>query len=100
VEAPKDPDKNNIFGIYRLFASPEKTAAMAERFRAGGYGYGDAKKELFAGLWEFFAPFREKRAAIAADPGIVDAIRRKGAAKARAAGMKTLERVRELVGVR
>ncbi len=70
VEAPKNPDKSIIVTLYRLFADPAQAALMAERFRAGGYGYGDAKKELFAVLWEYFKPFREKREELAKDPGV------------------------------
>lgn len=99
VESPKDPDKSSIYQLYRLFAEAPKSAEMAEKFRAGGYGYGDAKKELFAGLWEYFRPFREKRAELAKDPAIADEIRKKGAGKARAVAMETLEKVRKLVGV-
>jgi tryptophanyl-tRNA synthetase len=100
VEAPKDPEKSVIYALYQLFADPSKAAAMAEKFRAGRYGYGDAKKELFAVLWEHFAPHRAKRDALVRNPGIVNEIRRKGAAKARAVAVKTLDRVRELVGVK
>ena len=32
---------------YQLFASPEQQAALAERYRAGGMGYGEAKQALF-----------------------------------------------------
>jgi tryptophanyl-tRNA synthetase len=100
VEAPKDLDKSSIYALYRLFAKDEDVKGMAERFRAGGYGYGDAKKELFRVLWEHFAPYRAKRDALVNDPGLVDTIRKKGAAKARAIALKTLGRVRELVGVK
>jgi tryptophanyl-tRNA synthetase len=100
VEAPKDPDKSIIYAVYRLFAEPARAKEMEEKFRAGGYGYGDAKKELFATLWEYFRPFREKREALLKDASFVDEVRKKGAEKARAAAAKTLERVRELVGVR
>jgi tryptophanyl-tRNA synthetase len=100
VEAPKDPEKSVVYALYRLFAEPARAQEMAGKFRAGGYGYGDAKKELFAVLWEFFAPHRAKREALVKDPGLVDGIRKKGAAKARAIAVKTLERVRDLVGVK
>ena len=100
VEAPKDPDKSVIYAIYQLFAEPAKVKAMADRFRAGGYGYGDAKKELFTVLWEYFAPYRARRDALVKDPGLVEEIRKKGAAKARAIALKTMDRVRELVGVK
>jgi tryptophanyl-tRNA synthetase len=99
VEAPKDPDKSTIYALYRLFAPAAASALMAEKFRAGGLGYGDAKKELFATLWDYFRPFREKRAELAKDPGIADEIRKKGAIKARAAAMETMEKVRRVVGV-
>ena len=100
VEAPKDPDKSVIYALYRLFADQSRAAAMAEKFRAGGYGYGEAKKELFTALWEYFAPYREKREALGKNTGIVDGVRKKGAEKARGIARKTLERVRELVGVK
>ena len=61
VEDPKDPDKSTIFSLYKLFADNDKTELMAQSFRAGGYGYGEAKKELFDVLWNYFAPFRERR---------------------------------------
>nr|MCU0609754.1 tryptophan--tRNA ligase [Chitinispirillaceae bacterium] len=35
VEAPKDPDKNTIYKIYNLFASPEKSAEMCSNFHNG-----------------------------------------------------------------
>jgi len=99
VEAPKDPDKSTIYAIYRLFASPDKSREMADRFRAGGMGYGDAKKELFALLWEYFAPHRKKREEIAADQAFVQQIRKKGAEKAQVIARRTMDTVRKLVGV-
>ncbi|MBD3244130.1 MAG: tryptophan--tRNA ligase [Chitinivibrionales bacterium] len=98
VESPKDPDENTIYLLYRLFVDDKSAAAMAERFRAGGYGYGEAKKELFAALWEYFAPYRAKREELLSDPAELDRIRRMGAEKARAQAMPTLQKVRELVG--
>jgi tryptophanyl-tRNA synthetase len=100
VEAPKDPDKSIMYALYRLFAAPEKANELAGRFRAGGMGYGDAKKELFGLLWEYFRPFREKREEIVKDGVIIEEVRKKGAEKARTIGIKTLDKVRELVGVR
>ena len=100
VEAPKDPEKSTIFALYHLFASTEKTLDMEQKFVKGGYGYGDAKKELFSMLWEYFLPFRSKREKLSASIDYIDEIRKKGAAKARAIGVKTLDKVRELVGMR
>ena len=47
VADPKDPTKCNVFALYSLFATEEEKAALAERYRAGGMGYGDAKKRCW-----------------------------------------------------
>ena len=61
VEAPKDPAISTIFQLYSLFASKNETEEMRERFRKGGTGYGDFKKQFFEKLWEYFAPMRKRR---------------------------------------
>jgi len=99
VEAPKDPDGSTIYQIYRLFADESRAAEMAARFRGGGYGYGEAKKELFETLWNYFEPFRKKRVELAANRDYINKIRKEGAEKARAVAAATVSRVRELVGV-
>jgi tryptophanyl-tRNA synthetase len=73
---------------------------MEADFRAGGFGYGDFKKRLFEGLWEYFRPFREKRAALAADPGYIEGVLRSGAERARAVASRTMDRVRKATGLR
>lgn len=100
VEAPKDPEKSTIYAVYRAFASTEKAHDMERKFLRGGYGYGDAKKELFSMLWEYFLPFRSKREQLSANLDYIDEIRKTGAAKARAIGVKTLDKVRDLVGMK
>ncbi len=100
VEEPKDPEGNTVYQLYQLVASPEEVAAMAERFRAGGFGYGDAKKELLARILEYFGPLREKREELAKDTEIVTDVLADGAKRARAVADRTLERVRKAVGIR
>lgn len=100
VEAPKDPTNSSIVGLYRLFASEGDVAKLEADFRAGGFGYGNFKKRLFEGLWEYFRPFREKRTALAADLGYVEGVLKKGAEKARAVAMGTMDRVRKATGLR
>ena len=99
VEAKKDPETNNVYRIYKLLATPEQAAEMAEKFRAGGYGYGDAKKELLRVYNEVLAPFRERRAHFEAHPDEVRDILAAGAAKARAEARTTLDAARRAVGL-
>jgi tryptophanyl-tRNA synthetase len=99
VEAPKPTEGSSILGLYKLVASEADYAAMEEKFRAGGTGYGDFKKALFAAVWDYFAPMRARRAEIMADPGYVDAILRDGATKANAIAGEVMARVRKAVGL-
>lgn len=99
VEAPKDPNASAILPLYRLFATPEDVAQMEADFLAGGIGYGDLKKRLFQTIWDYFAPMRERRAALAADPGYVDRVLADGALRANAVASVTLKRMRQAVGL-
>ena len=100
VEEPKDPESCDVYRIYRLVAEPAQAATMAQRLAAGGYGYGDAKKELLAAIDARFGPLREKRRQLAADPAHVEEVLVQGARRARAVASATLERAREAVGMR
>jgi tryptophanyl-tRNA synthetase len=100
VEASKDPETNSIYQLFKLLASAEEAAAMAEKFRAGGTGYGDFKKQLFGTVWEYFAPMRQKRAQLAADPGLVDDVLHRGAEHANALADDVMARVEKAVGLR
>jgi tryptophanyl-tRNA synthetase len=98
VEAPKDPNKDTVFALYSLFATEAERAALADRYRAGGMGYGEAKQMLLAKMEEHFAPARERRKRLAADPAAVENVLRAGAAKARAEARKTLDLARKAAG--
>ncbi len=99
VEAPKDPDANNVFNILRLFAKPEETAEWRERFLKGGVKYSEAKKRLIALLDETFAEARERRRHLAGRPGDVEEILKAGSARARGVAAKTLAKAREACGI-
>jgi tryptophanyl-tRNA synthetase len=99
-EAPKEPEGNNVFALYGLFATEEEKAALAQRYRAGGMGYGEAKELLLAKINEHLGPAREKRKKLAADPDYVEDVLRRGAARARAEAQQTMALVREAVGMR
>ena len=48
----------------------------------------------------YFGPFREKRKELAAQPGFVEEVLRRGAARARAEARRTREMERHAVGMR
>ena len=99
VEAPKPVEDSTILGLYKLVASPADYAQMENDFRNGGTGYGDLKKRLFAAVGEYFAPMRERRKEILADPGYVERVLREGREKANHVANGVMTRVRAAVGL-
>jgi tryptophanyl-tRNA synthetase len=59
IEAPKNPDTDNVFGIYKLVATPEQTEVLKQKYLAGNFGYGHAKQELFDLIIAKYAKERE-----------------------------------------
>lgn len=100
VEAPKNPDTCSIYTLYKLFSTPEQQAALAERYRAGGMGYGEAKQSLYDAAMAYFADARAKRAELVANPAYVEEVLQAGAKKARAKGQQVLQRVQEACGLK
>ena len=98
LEEPKDPN-NNVMALYRLFATKEQAKEMEEKFLAGNYGYGHAKKELLEAILNYFAEAREKREELAKHPEYVDEILRKGAEKARAIASRKIAEAKKIVGL-
>ena len=99
MEAPKEPEGNAIYALYKLFATPGEVAEMAAAFRAGGYGYGHAKKALLAAYHRMFDPFKARREELVKDPAAVEDILLSGARRARAAAAPVMEKVRQAVGL-
>ncbi len=100
VEAPKDPERSTIVQLYSLFATKDEIANMKDRFKKGGTGYGDFKKELFGKLWEYFAPMRKRRDEILRDKSYIDNVLARGAKRANEVADQVMQRVRAAVGLR
>ena len=99
MEDPKDHETCNVFALYTLLANEEEQAALAERYRAGGMGYGHAKTELLDKINEHFAPMRDKRRELAENMDYVENVLRQGAEKASSLARETLGKARKAVGL-
>lgn len=99
VEDPKDPDKCNVFQLYKLFASESQLSDMKEIYLKGGTGYGQVKKDLLEIMTEYFRPYRENRKRFEDDRAEVYNIMKKGAEKTRSVASVTLKRVKDAVGI-
>jgi len=100
VEDPKDPDKCNLYTIFKLFASPERLQEVRDLYINGGAAYGYIKLELLELISDYYADARQKKAEYLADPEMLRVILRKGAERAREKATVTLDLVRERVGLK
>jgi tryptophanyl-tRNA synthetase len=71
---------------------------MARQLKAGGYGWGHAKKALLEALVDGFAVERARFHELMADKALIDEALAKGADKARSVAADVLVRVRERAG--
>jgi tryptophanyl-tRNA synthetase len=99
LEAPKEPEGALVFDLYKLVATPEQQAALAGKLRAGNYGWGHAKQDLFEAMEAHIAPMRERYRSLRAHPEELDAVLAQGADKARVVARATMARVRKAVGI-
>ncbi|MCI0449975.1 MAG: tryptophan--tRNA ligase [Chlorobi bacterium] len=99
VEAPKNPDMDTVFKLYSLFAVEDEKKSLANKYIAGGFGYGDAKKLLLEKMLEHFKPFRDERERLCQNLDFVKDILKTGAQKAREFASATKAEVWEKVGL-
>ncbi len=100
MEDAKDPDTDPLYQLYCLFADPAAREAMAAKYRAGGFGYGEVKKALAEAAESFFAAFRERRSQLAADPAKVAQILADGSQRARRKAQQVLLRAQQACGLK
>ena len=98
LEDPKDWKTCNCFALYKLFASEEQVKTMKANYEKGGYGYGNAKQELFELITGKFAQPRERYAYYMNHTNEIDDALAIGAKKAKNVADEVLKRVREKLG--
>jgi tryptophanyl-tRNA synthetase len=99
VEESKNPDECNVFSIYKLLASAAETENLRDKYLAGGFGYGDAKKLLFQKFLEYFGPAREKRVALNSQMDYLIQVLNEGNKKASVQAKSVMERVKSATGL-
>lgn len=99
VEEPKDPESCAIFKLYKLFGSSDQIDDLAERYRAGGLGYGHAKLELAELVNAHLEPIQSEWHSWMSRPNDVSDILELGAKRASEIAESTLSEVRGKLGV-
>ncbi len=95
---PGHPEVCNVFALHGFF-SPDQVAQIEVDCRAAQIGCVECKQLFARNLTEHFTPFRERRAALAANPDHVWDVLREGARRASVIAAQTIAEVKAAVGL-
>ena len=98
-EDPGDPDVCNVFPMHKAFSSEEDLAWVRQGCTTAGIGCVDCKGRLAENMERHFAGYIERRAKLLEQPKRVDEILHAGADKARAIARRTMDEVRDKLGL-
>jgi len=97
---PGTVEGNPVFVYHDAFNDrPAEVAELKERYRAGKVGDAEVKEKLTGALNRFLGPIRERRAALAADQGLVEELIVTGTERTRREAKRTLADVRAAMGL-
>jgi tryptophanyl-tRNA synthetase len=104
LNSPKPDYIANLFTLMRLVSTEDTYKKFDDDYNASSEGnciirYGDFKKQLAEDMVAFLRPIREKTNALLADEKALKEIMQTGAERARVGAKKTLQMVREAVGL-
>src|SRR5262245_7631298 len=94
---PGNPAVCNVFAFHGMLNSKERTAQIETGCKAATIGCVECKAELAGKMLEWLRPIQERRKALLAEPGKLDAILAKGTDRARAVAKATMDEVRKAV---
>lgn len=100
ADVPGRVEGNPVFIYHDLF-NPDTAEVddLKERYRKGRVGDVEVKKKLARAINAFLAPIREKRAALAQQPDLVDDVLSTGNRRMAEVARETMESVREAMGL-
>lgn len=96
---PGNPDVCNVFTMHKIFSDPADVERINGECRKAEIGCVACKRLLAENINNYFVPFREKRAALAAKPDEVWEILDDGAKRARVIAEETMLEVRDAIGL-
>jgi tryptophanyl-tRNA synthetase len=94
------PEVCNIYTLHRSFSPPDVQEWAAEGCRTAGIGCIDCKKALHGEMMKTLEPIQDKAQELQKQPDQVRDVLEDGAKKAREIAVKTMEEVRERMGLR
>lgn len=98
VEDQKNPETCNVFKLYKLMSTKSETENLANKYKNGGFGYGDAKKLLLEKILQHFESPRKKYEQLIKEESHILKILEDGAKKAKPIAEKSLSEVKKKIG--
>ena len=95
---PGHPEICNVFTLHGFF-SPADAPRIETECRSASWGCVACKRLFAKNLADYFAPFRERRAALAEDPDLVWDVLADGARRASAIAAETIAEVKQSIGL-
>ena len=99
LNEPKDPNKCNVFQIYKLIASEKEINILSEKYKNGGFGYGHAKNELLQIIMTKFEKPRIKFNELMNNQQLIESELLKGSKKAQIIANSVIKKVRTNLGL-
>ena len=96
---PGRPEVCNVFSFHKIFSSPEEIQMVDTECRRAGIGCVDCKRLMAKNLNAHLEPFRIRRAEIGSHPQHVWDVLDDGARRAGTIADKTMEAVRDAIGL-
>lgn len=95
----KDPDTNNIFNIHKHFLNQDEVATLRAKFENGGYGYKEAKDDLYNTILAWREGKVEKYNELLANPDKLNTLLEENGKRVRLVAQQKMQEVRKVIGL-
>ena len=99
IESIKNPNTCNVFKLYSLIGNDTQVKQMKENYEKGGYGYGEAKSQLFNLVLETYSKQRNTYDYLMDNRSEIDQILKEGSIRAKKIADQVIKRVKSKLGI-
>ena len=99
IKSIKNPNTCNVFKLYSLIGNEAQVKQMKENYEKGGYGYGEAKSQLFNLILETYSKQRNTYNYLMDNRTEIDQILKEGSIRAKKIADQVIKRVKSKLGI-
>ena len=99
IESIKNPNTCNVFKLYSLIGNEAQVKQMKENYEKGGFGYGEAKSQLFNLILETYSKQRNTYNYLMDNRSEIDQILKEGSIRAKKIADQVIKRVKSKLGI-